>query len=146
MIRILFSLLLAISFQGAAQAVSVEELSKSVVLLRQQQAVEIKDGKQVEIWYRDTASNKFEPKLGGPAGTGFIIRYHGNDYIVTAGHIAKALSLPTAEMIVNITGGKAQISLLTGFRNRKKRMEQGGSIIPRRYLHLSGGLSRPIHC
>jgi len=107
MIRLIISVLLAMFLHVTAQAAAVEELSKSVVLLRQQQATEIKDGKQVEVWYRDTASNKFEPKLGGPAGTGFIIRYHGNDYLVTAGHIAKSLTLPSAEVIINVAGGKS---------------------------------------
>jgi hypothetical protein len=106
--HVLFSLLCFLTFQDTVHAYSMEELSKSVLLLRQQQQVfELKDGKQVEVWYRDTITNKFEPKLSGAAGTGFIIRYHGNDYIVTAQHVAQALLLPSAEVVMNISGGKS---------------------------------------
>jgi len=109
--RVLFSLLLIILFQNSVQAVSVEELSKSVVLLRQQQqVVEMKNGKPFEVWYRDPASNKFEQRLEALSGTGFIILYHGRAYLVTAGHVARALSLPTAEIVMNLAEGKVMSS------------------------------------
>ena len=105
--RILLLLLIGIVLHTTAYSVSIDSLSKTVVFLRQcSQAVEMKDGKQVEIWYRDPETLKMEPKLDVKSGTGLIIRYHGRDYLVTAEHVAKALS-PKTEIIMNLFGGKS---------------------------------------
>lgn len=105
--RFLPLLLLSIVFRTATGEVTIDSLSKTVVFLRQRsQVVEMKGGKQVEVWHRDPSTKKLEPKYNVTSGTGLMIRYHGRDYLVTAGHLAKALS-PKAEIVMNISDGKS---------------------------------------
>lgn len=105
--RFLPLLLLSIVLCTTTYAVSIDSLSKTVVFLCQRtQAVEMKGGKQVEVWYRDPVTQKLEPKFNVMSGTGLMIQYHGRDYIVTARHVAQALS-PKAEIVMNISGGKS---------------------------------------
>ena len=104
--RLLMTLLASLLFQSIVFAGSIDELSKTVVFLRQKsQATQMKAGKQVEIWYRDPDTKKFEPKLNVLSGTGLVIRYNKRDYLVTARHVAKALS-PKAEIVMNLPDGK----------------------------------------
>lgn len=99
---------LAIAIQAAFADISIDALGRTVVFLRQtSQAIEMKDGKKVEVWHRDPDTQNFTPKLNIVSGTGLIIRYHGRDYLVTAGHVAKALS-PKAEIVMNLSGGKTK--------------------------------------
>ena len=105
--KFLSLLLLGFVLCTNAYSVSIDSLSKTVVFLRQRsQAVEMKGGKKVEVWYRDPNTQKLEPKLDIVSGTGLIIRYHERDYLVTARHVAKALS-PKAEIVMNHSGGKS---------------------------------------
>ena len=90
---------------SSAHAVSIDELSKTVVFLRQQsQEMEIKGDKTLEVWYRDPYSKEFSPKLTTTSGTGLIVQYHKRDYLITAKHVATALS-STAEIIINLSAG-----------------------------------------
>lgn len=104
----LFAILFIIVFlQASAFAGSIDELSRTVVFLRQMsQVVEMKAGKPVEVWYRDPDTKKLEPKLKTTSGTALIIRHNNFDYIVTAKHVAKALS-PKAEIVMNLPDVKA---------------------------------------
>jgi hypothetical protein len=95
-------------FHTAAHAVSIEELSKTVVFLRQQmQETQMKGGKIYEVWYRDPDTKEFTPKLSAMSGTGLIFRYNNRDYLLTAKHVATALPL-SAEIILNHTDGKSR--------------------------------------
>ncbi|MFH0953058.1 MAG: S1C family serine protease [Verrucomicrobiota bacterium] len=105
--RLLLYLFAGLSLHATAYAISIDSLSKTVVFLRQRsQSIEMKGGKQVEVWYRDPETEKLEPKLDVMSGSGLIIRYHGSDYLVTAKHVAKALSAK-AEIVMNLSGGKS---------------------------------------
>ena len=87
-----------------ATGLSVEELGKVVVFLRlQRQVYEVRDGKKVEVWYK-VAKEEYEPKKEEPSGTGFIIKYNGRDYLVTAKHVAQFLS-KEGELILNESPG-----------------------------------------
>lgn len=100
--------ILVLFFYAAAHAVSIDELSKTVVFLRQQsQELEMKGDKTVEVWFRDPVTNVFKPKLKSMSGTGLLVRYNNRNYLVTAKHVAKALS-PTAEIIINLPDGKSR--------------------------------------
>lgn len=91
-----------------ALSVSVDELSKTVVLLRQQTpAYEKKGGKIFEVWFRDQETKEYTQKIESSFGTGLLIRFNGRDYIVTAKHVAFAMS-PSAEVLVNMPNGRSQ--------------------------------------
>lgn len=104
--RFLYACILIFFFHSSAHAVSIDELSKTVILLRQQsQEIEKKGDKILEVWYRDPDTKDFKPKLNTMSGTALIIRYNNRDYLVTAKHVATALS-PTAEIILNLPNGQ----------------------------------------
>ncbi|MBU0544575.1 MAG: serine protease [Proteobacteria bacterium] len=91
------------SFAG----VSVEELAKTVVYIRQQeQFKEMKAGELVEVWYKKAGMEKeFEPKLITASGTGFIIKHNNKDYLVTAKHVAEFTNKENAEILLNPSNG-----------------------------------------
>ncbi len=102
----IIALSLILSLQTIGLAASIDELGRTVVFLRQRsQAIEMKAGKRVELWYKDPKTKKLEPKLNTQSGTALIVRYHGFDYLVTAKHVAKSLSLK-AEIVMNLPDGK----------------------------------------
>jgi hypothetical protein len=73
--------------------INVEGVSTTVVYLRQQsQKTATINGKIVALYYRDPDSNEYQPLKESKIGTGFIIKYNGHDYLVTAKHVAKDLS------------------------------------------------------
>jgi hypothetical protein len=85
----------------SADGVSIDELSKTVVFLRQQSPVTYPQGdKEVPVFYLDPNTKKYEPLMKTICGTGLIVNYNKRDYIITAKHVAKELS-PTAEVIMN---------------------------------------------
>lgn len=105
---LLRAFILIFFFCSSAHAVSIDDLSKTVVFLRQQsQETEVKGDKTLEVWYRDPDSKEFSPKLLTSSGTGLIIQYNKRDYLITAKHVAKALS-PTAEIIINLSAGQSR--------------------------------------
>jgi hypothetical protein len=70
-------------------AVPAEALGKTVVFLKIRQAVKEQVGtNSLEVYYRSTGANTFEPKAQEVAGTGFCLLHDGQTYIVTAGHLA----------------------------------------------------------
>jgi hypothetical protein len=92
---------------SSADAVSIDELSKTVVFLRQQSQETYKQGdKTVPLWYFDPNTNAFKPVLRTFFGTGLIVKYNTRDYVVTARHVAEGLS-PTAEIIINRSTNKS---------------------------------------
>lgn len=94
-------------FNSVSHAISIDNLSKTVVFLRQQlpQTIEI-DGKLAELGFRYPGTKKFKPMLITKTGTGFIIRYNKRDYLVTAKHIAESF-LPTGEIVINLSSEKS---------------------------------------
>lgn len=92
---------------SVSHAISIDNLSKTVVFLRQQlqQTIEI-DGKVSELGFRHPGTKKFKPLLKTKIGTGFIIRYNKRDYLVTAKHIAESF-LPTGEIVINLSNEKS---------------------------------------
>lgn len=92
-----------------AHAVSIDELNKTVVFLRQQSNKMIPmDGKPAELYYRYPNTKEYIPIIETKSGSGFIINYHGKDYLVTAKHVAKDL-LPTGEIIINLPNSTTTI-------------------------------------
>ena len=95
-------------FYSFAHAVSIDELSKTVVFLRQQSQETFMVGdKTVEAWYRDPDTKEFKPKVITFSGTGLIVQYNKRDYLVTAKHVASGLS-PTAEIIMNLSATQSK--------------------------------------
>jgi hypothetical protein len=86
--------------------ISPDELALTVIFLRHQsQEFEDKGIKKLEVWYRDPATNKYEPKFSTKSGTGFLVKHNGRDYLVTAKHVADFLD-PNSEVIINLASGK----------------------------------------
>jgi len=102
-------LILILLFFTPAHAVSIDDLNKTVVFLRQksQKMIPI-DGKPAELYYRYPDTKEYKPIIETTSGTGFLIRYNGRDYLVTSKHVAKGL-LPTSEIIINLPNGKTTI-------------------------------------
>lgn len=98
----------------------VEQLARAVVFLRNQtQAYEMKGGEKFEVWYKKVGGKEeYEPKLNTSYGTGFIIRYQGADYLVTAKHVAAFLL--DGEAVMNLPAGKT-ISLNFGSMERNNK-------------------------
>jgi len=106
--NLLRACILIFFFCSSAHAVSIDELSKTIVFLRQQShEMETKGDKTLEVWYRDPDSKEFSPKLNTTSGTGLIVQYNKRDYVITAKHIATALS-STAEIIINLSAGQSR--------------------------------------
>ena len=97
--------LIVLLFHSASYAISIDELSKTVVFLRQksQQTVTV-DGKSAELWFRYPGTREFKPMMTSSGGSGFIVRYKTRDYLVTAKHVANTLS-PTGEIVMNLPDG-----------------------------------------
>ena len=101
-------ILILFSFTSA-HAVSIDDLNKTVVFLRQQsQKMILIDGKPAGLYYRYPDTKEYKPIIETTFGTGFLIKYNGRDYLVTAKHVAKGL-LPTGEIIINLPNGKTTI-------------------------------------
>ncbi len=101
-------ILILFSFTSAL-AVSIDDLNKTVIFLRQQSQKMIPiAGKPAGLYYRYPDSKEYKPIIETTLGTGFLIKYNGKDYLVTAKHVAKSL-LPTGEIIINLPNGKTTI-------------------------------------
>jgi hypothetical protein len=113
--KIFINILALLIFSSPVQAafigssINVEEANTTVVFLRQQSQQKITlNGRSVGLFYRDPDTNEYQPLKEEKSGTGFIIKYNGRDYLVTAQHVAKDLS-PTGEIIINIPGNKSTV-------------------------------------
>lgn len=108
--KMLFKVLILILFSfTSALAVSIDDLNKTVVFLRQQsQKMMLIDSKPAGLYYRYPDTQEYKPITETTSGTGFLIRYNGRDYLVTAKHVAESL-LPTGEIIINLPNGKTTI-------------------------------------
>ncbi len=93
----------------SANAEQIDDLSKTVVFLRQtiQKTFPV-DGNSVPIWYRLPNNQEFVPVTETSGGTGFLVGYKEEIYLVTAKHVAHFLQ-PTGEIIFNLSGGKGVI-------------------------------------
>jgi len=101
-------LVLVLFFSSSAHAVSIDELIKTVVFLRQQShVVQSIEGKPAEMYYRYLGTQEYKPVMETRSGSGFIIRYKGRDYLVTAKHVANLL--PRGEIVINLPNGKTTI-------------------------------------
>lgn len=119
MIRFLITYCIVLFFCTTAHAVSIDELSKTVVFLRQQsQVTEVVGNKTLQVWYRDLETKEFTPKIATMSGTGVIIKHNNRDYLVTARHVASSLS-PTAEIVISSLDGKS-ISLPFGLLTQQR--------------------------
>lgn len=106
--KFFLSILICFSFfLSPAYAVSIDILSKTPVFLSQQtQLTQNKDGKLVDVFYRIPNTEKIEPWLITQYGTGFLIKYHDRDYLVTAKHVAKFLS-SNGNVTLNLPNNKS---------------------------------------
>ncbi len=96
----LFVITLAfILFSLALPAMTVEltrdNASKPIVFLKGPPVpIKVKyQGKEYEICKRDPNTNKLIPKTHFTCGTGFIVGYHNQTYLVTAKHLAQKTSI-----------------------------------------------------
>ena len=98
----------------------MDEMSRTVVFLRQQvPKKETVEGKPAEIFYRHAGTEQFKPMLEMNFGTGFIIRHHNSDYLVTAKHVAEKMT-PTGEIVINLqneTSTAIKFESLTDVKN-----------------------------
>lgn len=109
--KILLKVFIIITFiYTPAHAVSIDELNKTVVFLRQKsQKLTTIEGKHAELFYRYPNTKEYIPLIETTSvASGFIITYHNKDYLVTAKHVAKTLS-PTGEIIINLKNGTTTI-------------------------------------
>ena len=108
--KMLFEVIFIILFSfTSALAVSIDDLNKTVVFLRQQtQKMILMDNKPAGLYYRYPDSKEYKPIIETSLGTGFLIKYIGRDYLVTAKHVAKNL-LSTGEIIINLPNGNTTI-------------------------------------
>jgi len=90
----------------------MDDLINCIVFLRKQvPAYELKGGKYVEVWNKESGSNNFEQKFVDEiVGSGFIVLHNDRSYLVTAKHVSRKLeSKPFAErseFISNLVTGK----------------------------------------
>ncbi len=130
---VLFSVLVFITLinVGSSQAMSVENLSKSIILLYNQCPVcFMRNNEMVCVYSKKTGQKEeYEFKSAKSIGTGFIVKHHDKNYVVTAKHVAKCLSpngaVSNGEIVVNVSGGRSlRISLkdmegVKGYRGAK---------------------------
>ncbi len=103
---LLFCFILILTHSTFAFAVSIDDLNKTVVFIRKQsQKMILVDGKPAGLYYRSLERKDYIPIIETSLGTGFLINYHGKDYLVTAKHVAID-SLPSSEIIINLPNGK----------------------------------------
>lgn len=79
----------------------------------------IYQGKEHEIWLRNPDTNDFIPKTHMEAGTGFIVKYQDETYLVTAKHIAQNTSISWSATISGPNDLAVSFSFpeFTGFTN-----------------------------
>ena len=56
------------------------------------QAKELYEGKEVDVWYKNPKTGEFFPKLNWHGGTAFIVIHNKHYYLITAKHVATSLS------------------------------------------------------
>ena len=106
MIKKFILVIIYISLAQFVNATPIDDMSKTVVYLRKytQKTITV-DGKPAKLFYIKADSEKFMPYLETNSGTGFVIKYNGRDYIVTAKHVAEMLSRE-GEVLFNGPNGK----------------------------------------
>lgn len=99
-------------------AATVKSVSACPIFLKSDfQIKEMKDGRELQVWYRDPDSNEFTPKLGWNGGTGFLVIHKKHYFLVTAKHVASSLP-PTAKVILrNSAGGTVHLDLQSIMKN-----------------------------
>jgi hypothetical protein len=77
-------------------------------------------GKEREIWLRNPDTNDFIPKTHMEAGTGFIVKYQNETYLVTAKHIAQNTSIAWSATISGPNDQAVSFSFpeFSGFTNK----------------------------
>ncbi len=87
----------------------IDQISKTVVFMRQQtQKTILIDGKPAELYYRYPGTEEYKPIMETLMGSGFIIKYKGRDYLVTAKHIAESFSAG-GEIVINLPDNKSTV-------------------------------------
>lgn len=82
----------ASAIAAQSQIISREQFAGSVVLLRDQSPSTILiNGTVHEEWYRDP-QGRFHPKMVPHSGTGFVVAYSNDAYLVTAAHVASRIT------------------------------------------------------
>ena len=77
----------------SADEATLDELSSSVVrLVDQVIETAIVDGAEYEVWLRDPSGGDPSPHLRTVSGTAFFVRTREHLYLVTAEHVARAMS------------------------------------------------------
>lgn len=103
---LIISILLLLGLTNASYALTVEDLSKCVVYIKESNPIrEIFEGKTYEIWRKDTETEQLSPKLQSIGGTGFLISHSNKIYLLTAAHIARQIT-KQAEIYWNTGSGK----------------------------------------
>ena len=86
-----------LSFPLPAMTVELtrDNASKPIVFLKGPPVpIKVKyQGREYEICYRDPNTNRLIPKTHFTCGTGFIVGYHNQTYLVTARHLAQKTSV-----------------------------------------------------
>jgi len=102
-----FLIVLATVLKSHAQ--SVEDLSKAVVFLRHD-FIETSSNENgtYEVWLKLPNTNSFIPKLSSVCGTGFLIAWSNDLFLVTARHVAYQMSFSDRDLIIiGAEGGKS---------------------------------------
>lgn len=86
---------LSLPLPGITAELTRENASKPIVFLAGPPVpIKVKyQGKEYEICSREPNTNKLIPKTQFTCGTGFIIGYHNQTYLVTAKHVAQETSI-----------------------------------------------------
>ncbi|MDP8234082.1 MAG: serine protease [Candidatus Saelkia tenebricola] len=107
--QLFFVILYLVFISTVAQAITIDELGKTTVYIREQfNSYEMKGGRKYEIWFKDTQTGELTPKLITKQGTGFLVVHNKHIYIVTAAHVAKDMS-NKAEIIWNTASDETRI-------------------------------------
>ncbi|HEX2966195.1 MAG TPA: trypsin-like peptidase domain-containing protein [Syntrophorhabdaceae bacterium] len=120
--NILLSIIISAFMFTSVYAETVDEMSKTVVFLRQQvPKKETIDGKSAEIFYRPSGTEEFKPMLETNFGTGFVIKHHNRDYLVTAKHVAEKMT-QSGEIVINLRNEKSTAVTFQSLTDEKSAM------------------------
>lgn len=110
---VIYLILSFVSVGQTAETFDRDLISKCVVHLRQRKVEQINiNGTPAELWYK-LPDKKPQPKIKYEMGTAFFVSYGNTPYLVTASHVAKAMSADAQVMFKATNNTRAVLSLAT---------------------------------